>query len=174
MHREWNPLSIRLPQKWLPKIKRFERNETKRLKGIQRIPSRFPSLVLARDSGRSPAGNDPPSKLAPTLLRITRHMSPLSPRRIPDDFSRFIPGQRSWSVHLGEGFARRSSSALFRTLKRRKIVCRTTNGTWSGYLGERPLYQYEGKPRAKPGLYPKDVRKKDPMASSHNLEVLDR
>lgn len=133
-----------------------------------------PSLVLARDSGRSPAGNDPPSKLAPTLLRITRHMSPLSPRRIPDDFSRFIPGQRSWSVHLGEGFARRSSSALFRTLKRRKIVCRTTNGTWSGYLGERPLYQYEGKPRAKPGLYPKDVRKKDPMASSHNLEVLDR
>ncbi|OAD59782.1 Disintegrin and metalloproteinase domain-containing protein 10 [Eufriesea mexicana] len=53
-----------------------------------------------------------------------------------------------------------------------------TNRTWSGYLGDtmRPLYQHlnEGKSRAKPGFYPKDVRKKDPMASSHNLELLDR
>lgn len=63
-------------------------------KGIRRIPSRFSKtqlplvLELARDSGRSPVGDDPPSKLASTLLRITRHMSPLSPRRIPDDFSR--------------------------------------------------------------------------------------
>ncbi|KZC07718.1 Disintegrin and metalloproteinase domain-containing protein 10 [Dufourea novaeangliae] len=53
-----------------------------------------------------------------------------------------------------------------------------TNRTWSGYLGDtmRPLYQHqnEGKSRAKPGFYPKDARKKDPMASSHNLELLDR
>lgn len=74
-------------------------------------------------------------------------------------------------------FTVRDLSALcsFPNAYRRKIVCRA-NGTWSGYLGgtARPLYQYEGKSRAKPGLYPKDVRKKDPMASSHNLEVLDR
>ncbi|XP_043509413.1 disintegrin and metalloproteinase domain-containing protein 10-like isoform X2 [Frieseomelitta varia] len=53
-----------------------------------------------------------------------------------------------------------------------------TNRTWSGYLGDtmRPLYQHlnEGNSRAKPGFYPKDVRKKDPLASSHNLELLDR
>ncbi|XP_076294427.1 disintegrin and metalloproteinase domain-containing protein 10 [Lasioglossum baleicum] len=53
-----------------------------------------------------------------------------------------------------------------------------TNRTWSGYLGDtmRPLYQHqdEGKSRPKPGFYPKDARKKDPMASSHNLELLDR
>ncbi|XP_033353105.1 disintegrin and metalloproteinase domain-containing protein 10-like [Bombus vosnesenskii] len=53
-----------------------------------------------------------------------------------------------------------------------------TNRTWSGYLGDtmRPLYQHlnEGNSRAKPGFYPKDVRKKDPTASSHNLELLDR
>lgn len=54
-------------------------------------------LELARDSGRSPVGDDPPSKLASTLLRITRHMSPLSPRRIPDDFSRL--SRDSWSVY---------------------------------------------------------------------------
>ncbi|CAK9800445.1 Disintegrin and metalloproteinase domain-containing protein 10 [Anthophora quadrimaculata] len=53
-----------------------------------------------------------------------------------------------------------------------------TNSTWSGYLGDtmRPLYQHlnEVKSHAKPGFYPKDARKKDPMASSHNLELLDR
>ncbi|XP_076396324.1 disintegrin and metalloproteinase domain-containing protein 10 isoform X4 [Megachile rotundata] len=53
-----------------------------------------------------------------------------------------------------------------------------TNRTWSGYLGDtmRPFYQHlnEGKSRAKPGFYPKDARKKDPMASSHNLELLDK
>ncbi|XP_053986021.1 disintegrin and metalloproteinase domain-containing protein 10-like [Hylaeus anthracinus] len=53
-----------------------------------------------------------------------------------------------------------------------------TNRTWSGYLGDtmRPLYQHqnEGNSRAKPGFYPKDARKKDPTASSHNLELLDR
>ncbi|XP_076221572.1 disintegrin and metalloproteinase domain-containing protein 10 [Nomia melanderi] len=53
-----------------------------------------------------------------------------------------------------------------------------TNRTWSGYLGDtmRPLYQHqnEGKSRPKPGFYPQDARKKDPMASSHNLELLDR
>lgn len=72
-------------------IKKKVGERKKRLKGI---PSRFSKtqlplvLELARDSGRSPVGDDPPSKLASTLLRITRHMSPLSPRRIPDDFSR--------------------------------------------------------------------------------------
>lgn len=161
--------------------KKFGKERNERLKGIQGIPSRFsktqPSprplvLELARDSGRSPAGNDPPSKLASTLLRITRHMSPLSPRRIPDDFSRL-----SRANGVDQFTMRDSPAALcsFPNAYRRKIVCRT-NGTWSGYLGgtARPLYQYEGKSRAKPGLYPKDVRKKDPMASSHNLEVLDR
>ncbi|XP_076544396.1 disintegrin and metalloproteinase domain-containing protein 10 isoform X2 [Osmia lignaria lignaria] len=54
-----------------------------------------------------------------------------------------------------------------------------TNRTSSGYLGDkmRPFYQQhlnEGKSRAKPGFYPKDARKKDPMASSHNLEMLDK
>ncbi|XP_076249843.1 disintegrin and metalloproteinase domain-containing protein 10 [Calliopsis andreniformis] len=53
-----------------------------------------------------------------------------------------------------------------------------TNRTWSGYLGDtmRQLYQHqsEGNSRAKPGFYPKDARKKNPMASSHNLELLDR
>ncbi|CAL7939204.1 unnamed protein product [Xylocopa violacea] len=53
-----------------------------------------------------------------------------------------------------------------------------TNRTWSGYLGDtmRPLHQHlnDGKSRAKPGFYPKDARKKDPTASSHNLELLDR
>ncbi|XP_043250301.1 disintegrin and metalloproteinase domain-containing protein 10-like [Colletes gigas] len=53
-----------------------------------------------------------------------------------------------------------------------------TNKTWSGYLGDTmlPVYQShnEGNARAKPGFYPKDARKKDPTASSHNLELLDR
>ncbi|XP_017885545.1 disintegrin and metalloproteinase domain-containing protein 10-like [Ceratina calcarata] len=54
-----------------------------------------------------------------------------------------------------------------------------TNRTWSGYLGDtmRPLYQHldEGKSDVpKPGFYPKDARKKEPLASSHNLELLDR
>lgn len=84
-------------------IKKKVGERKKRLKGIRRIPSRFSKtqlplvLELARDSGRSPVGDDPPSKLASTLLRITRHMSPLSPRRIPDDFSRL--SRDSWSVH---------------------------------------------------------------------------
>ncbi|KAL2746449.1 disintegrin and metalloproteinase domain-containing protein 10-like [Vespula maculifrons] len=40
----------------------------------------------------------------------------------------------------------------------------------------RPFYQHvnEGTDRAKPGFYPMDARKKDPMASSHNLELLDK
>ncbi|XP_035731065.1 disintegrin and metalloproteinase domain-containing protein 10-like [Vespa mandarinia] len=40
----------------------------------------------------------------------------------------------------------------------------------------RPFYQHvnEGTNRAKPGFYPMDARKKDPMASSHNLELLDK
>lgn len=84
-------------------IKKKVGERKKRLKGIRGIPSRFSKtqlplvLELARDSGRSPVGDDPPSKLASTLLRITRHMSPLSPRRIPDDFSRL--SRDSWSVH---------------------------------------------------------------------------
>ncbi|KAG7191160.1 hypothetical protein KM043_007181 [Ampulex compressa] len=60
---------------------------------------------------------------------------------------------------------------------RRKIVHRT-NRTGSGYLGDtmRPLYQHlnEERDRAKPGFYPKDARRKDPTASSHNLELLDK
>ncbi|KAK2575767.1 hypothetical protein KPH14_007153 [Odynerus spinipes] len=53
------------------------------------------------------------------------------------------------------------------------------NGTSeNGYLDGtmRPLYQHvnERRNRAKPGFYPMDARKKDPMASSHNLELLDK
>ncbi|XP_024937542.1 disintegrin and metalloproteinase domain-containing protein 10 isoform X2 [Cephus cinctus] len=44
------------------------------------------------------------------------------------------------------------------------------------YRSWQPLYQNikDGGSDAKPGFYPKDARKKDPTASSHNLELLDR
>lgn len=80
---------------------------------------------------------------------------------------------RSVDVHVPRRNGYPCASGLLRENTLNEL---RANGTWSGYLGgtARPLYQYEGKSRAKPGLYPKDVRKKDPMASSHNLEVLDR
>ena len=129
-----------------------------------------------RDSRGGPRVTILESKLASSLLRITRHMSPLSPCRNWRRFLPFIP------VRGGvDQFSMRDSlwlcAVVFQTLTAGKIVCRT-NRTWSGYLGDtmRPLYQHlnEGNSRAKPGFYPKDVRKKDPLASSHNLELLDR
>lgn len=141
----------------------------------------IPSLVnlmkrTRRDSRGGPRVTILESKLASSLLRITRHMSPLSPCRNRRRFLPFIP------VRGGvDQFSMRDSlwlcAVVFQTLTAGKIVCRT-NRTWSGYLGDtmRPLYQHlnEGNSRAKPGFYPKDVRKKDPLASSHNLELLDR
>ncbi|XP_020711523.2 disintegrin and metalloproteinase domain-containing protein 10-like [Athalia rosae] len=40
----------------------------------------------------------------------------------------------------------------------------------------QPIYQHlnDGKSHAKPGFYPKDARRKNPTASSHNLELLDK
>ncbi|XP_046475650.1 disintegrin and metalloproteinase domain-containing protein 10 isoform X1 [Neodiprion pinetum] len=40
----------------------------------------------------------------------------------------------------------------------------------------QPIYQHlnDGKSHAKPGFYPKDARRKQPTASSHNLELLDK
>ncbi|KAI4491404.1 hypothetical protein M0804_002796 [Polistes exclamans] len=71
-----------------------------------------------------------------------------------------------------------ASEELFHRTDRNPL--RNSNETGrNGYLlaggTMRPFYQHvnEGTNRAKPGFYPMDARKKDPMASSHNLELLD-
>ncbi|KAK1130395.1 hypothetical protein K0M31_018527 [Melipona bicolor] len=142
----------------------------------------IPSLVnLAKRTRRDSRGGLGvtilESKLASSLLRITRHMSPLSPCRNRRRFLPFIPVQGGGVDQFGMRDSLWLCAVVFQTLTAGKIVCRT-NRTWSGYLGDtmRPLYQHlnEGNSRAKPGFYPKDVRKKDPLASSHNLELLDR
>ncbi|KAI4501922.1 hypothetical protein M0802_003257 [Mischocyttarus mexicanus] len=72
-----------------------------------------------------------------------------------------------------------ASEELFHRTDRNRLRNNNETGR-NGYLlaggTMRPFYQHvnEGTNRAKPGFYPMDARKKDPMASSHNLELLDK
>lgn len=156
-------------------IKKKVGERKKRLKGIRGIPSRFSKTQPPLSWSWREIREGVPLE---TILQVNW----LQPCYVLLDICHPYLLAASPTISLVypgivDQFTVRDLSALcsFPNAYRRKIVCRA-NGTWSGYLGgtARPLYQYEGKSRAKPGLYPKDVRKKDPMASSHNLEVLDR